>query len=212
MCARRASNVLAGASQSNRRVCCKTKPGGSFPKNAAGGIPGLHGGTRTSEDPSLGDVACDLNCKIIRCVPGSFRSLRAWHRSFHPGSSFRRSFAEGPLGERPPPVCDWSPGGGGAINHCRSVRNGVRKYVCLAVQLGRLLRSVWSARAKCFWHALLPPHVLALPVAAVGGGGNRYERPIRNALRGVLRWHLLRIPVSRTAAPVRTAFQRSHCE
>ena len=96
VCARRASSVLAGASQCNRRVCCKTKPGGSFPKNAAGGIPGLHGGTRTSEDPSLGDVACDLNCKIIRCVPGSFRSLRAWHRSFHTGSSFRRSFAEGP--------------------------------------------------------------------------------------------------------------------
>ena len=125
MCARRASNVLAGASQCNRRVCCKTKPGGSFPKNAAGGIPGLHGGTRTSEDPSLGDVACDLNCKIIRCGPGNFRSVRTWYRSFHPGNSFTRSFAEGPLGERPPPFVIGRLEEAGATSHGESVRNGV---------------------------------------------------------------------------------------
>ena len=33
-----------------------------------------------------------------------------------------------------------------------------------------------------------PPHSTALPVAAVGGGGNRLQRHIRNAMRPLLRW------------------------
>ena len=97
----------------------------------------------------------------------------------HPGSFLQGHFVRAPL-QDVRPLEDWSPGGGGRDQSQRDAGN----IIGTPAQIG------WSSNIGSTFpmqHSY-PPHSTALPVAAVGGGGNRLQRHIRNAMRPLLRW------------------------